>query len=146
MLSAHFPSQIGYYNGDSEDKQNILDYWFNGTIPIIIVTRSSFGLGINNPNVNFIIHLGLSPSPLDYFIQCSRLNRDHKSDKEKKCIMSYNEQDFLPLQFSGWSPNKYEKKKVEHQNLKLMKKYCDDYMKAKELFRQFIEGPFFHEA
>lgn len=136
-LEYFFPSKIGYYNGDTEEKETILDDWFNAKIPIIIVTRSSFGLGIDNPNVNFIIHFDIPPSPLDYFIQCARINKEHTSGKEKRCYLLHNAEDFSALNF-------IHSNSLDYKNLNWMKEYCNDSIKANVLFNGYMERPFFY--
>ena len=52
---------IGYYGKMKEiDKQDAYTKWKNDEVQVIVATRA-FGLGINKPDVRFVIRNGLPP-------------------------------------------------------------------------------------
>ena len=60
---------IGYYGKMKElEKREAYFKWKNGEIQVIVATRA-FGLGINKPDVRFVIRNGLPPSIISAWAQ-----------------------------------------------------------------------------
>lgn len=53
----------------------------------VIVANSSFEMGIDKPNVRYVIHPRLPTSIGDYFQQCGRAGRD---GLQSTCLLFYN--------------------------------------------------------
>jgi len=69
---------IGYYGKMKEiDKQDSYRKWKNDEVQAIVATRA-FGLGINKPDVKFVIRNGLPPSMSAWAQEYGRAGRDGK--------------------------------------------------------------------
>jgi len=71
------------------ERQNIQQKWINNQIQIICATNA-FGMGIDKPDVRFVVHLDLPESLEAYFQEAGRAGRDGKTAYS---IILFNKQD-----------------------------------------------------
>lgn len=66
-----------YFHGGlaTEDKNKKLKQWRNYEVSTMVATNA-FGMGIDHPDVRFVIHLHIPYSPEDYFQESGRAGRD----------------------------------------------------------------------
>jgi ATP-dependent DNA helicase RecQ len=107
-------NQLGFkstfYHGgiDPEEKKSRLASWINGSIPVMVATNA-FGMGIDNPNVRFVIHIQLPESLESYFQEAGRAGRDSNM---AYAYIVYNEYDkiLIKKQFIDSQPSLTELK------------------------------------
>jgi len=81
---------IGYHAGmGSEDRKSIQNEFMSGNVRVIIATNA-FGLGINKPDIRFVIHFDMPGTIEAYYQEAGRAGRD---GKESYCIMFYSPAD-----------------------------------------------------
>jgi ATP-dependent DNA helicase RecQ len=83
-----------YHAGLSGESRSLRqDDWLNGKCQIIVATNA-FGMGIDKPNVRFVIHVDLPDSIEAYFQEAGRAGRD---GKKAMAILLYNKTDKVRL-------------------------------------------------
>ncbi len=73
----HQGLKVSMYHGGMQRKERslALNNWLNETTPIMVATNA-FGMGIDKPNVRFVIHYELPNNPEAYFQEAGRAGRD----------------------------------------------------------------------
>lgn len=71
------PCESYHSDLDKEDKRRIQSQFLSDALPVICAT-SAFGMGIDKPDIRFIIHYHLPGSPEMYLQEIGRCSRDRK--------------------------------------------------------------------
>lgn len=84
-----------YYHAglDSKTRDIRQDAWIKESKRVIVSTNA-FGMGIDKPNVRFVVHMDLPDSPEAYFQEAGRAGRD---EKKAYAILLYNRSDIIDL-------------------------------------------------
>jgi len=71
--------RAGHYHAglDAETRSRILASWYGGTLSVLCAT-SALGMGIDRPDIRWIVHAGLPDSLLRYVQEIGRAGRDGK--------------------------------------------------------------------
>jgi len=100
-LKSNLPAVNGiitadYYHAglDTQKRSQKQDSWINDNTRIIVSTNA-FGMGIDKPNVRFVVHVDIPDSPEAYFQEAGRAGRD---EKKAYAILLYNNSDKIELE------------------------------------------------
>jgi len=110
-----------------ERKQN-QEAFLRGKKPIMVATNA-FGMGIDKPDVRFVIHYNLPMSVEAYYQEVGRAGRD---GKDAYCCLLYNKEDLRLCRFLIEMSAKENKELTEEQRASAIEK---DEMRLKEMTR-----------
>lgn len=107
LLRANDIGALPYHGGmSSKERQDTQDMWIAGKAPVVVATNA-FGMGIDKPNVRFVIHLDLPAGLEAYFQEAGRAGRDGKT-AYAICLINENDRGALRERVESQIPNKQD--------------------------------------
>ena len=90
-------SALAYHAGlDSFQRSEAQEKWINNEVQVIVATNA-FGMGIDKPDVRWVVHFDIPENPESYFQEAGRAGRD---EKKSYAVLMYDQNDTVALEQS----------------------------------------------
>ncbi|KAI0747800.1 ATP-dependent RNA helicase [Daedaleopsis nitida] len=129
-LREQYNTRAKHYHAsmDSGDRERVQREWSRGEI-LVIVATVAFGMGIDKPDVRYVIHYSLPSTLANYYQETGRGGRDNKL---AKCILYYNWGDVSSrLEMIRKEDKSPEEKRWQEEDLMTVFRYCTNDVRCR---------------
>lgn len=88
-----FSADYFHADVDTDEKAKVYNHFLSGSINVLCAT-SAFGMGMNIPDIDMVIHHIIPGSVEEYYQQVGRAARDKTKCPQAKCFLLWSEKNF----------------------------------------------------
>ncbi|MFF1876279.1 RecQ family ATP-dependent DNA helicase [Leifsonia sp. NPDC058230] len=136
-LTGHAVTAVAYHAGLGSAARKVAYDDFHQDLTDVVVATSAFGMGIDKPDVRFVVHAAITDSLESYYQEIGRAGRD---DEPARATLHYRVED-LALRNYFTSHSSEQQEHIERSRLAMMRAYAE----TRRCRRQFLLAYFGEE-